>query len=173
MWEMFQPTLPHSCLWILWGVPSKSNHAKLVVESLSIISVDWWMKLEDEDYQEDPCAATDPLNKVQKQWGLMYSWKFSHSFCSLLSYLKHVRNWSLLRFGGIEQELTYLCELQINLTVYVTGFIKQLMETDRVSFEHMCQVRSYMHLDNLVSTISNLVTFGVLQAMIITPSVQS
>lgn len=171
---MFQHTLSHSCLWILWGVPRKSNHSKLVVESLYFInSVDWWMKLEDEDYQEDPCAATDPLNKVQKQWGLMYSWKFSHSFCSFLRYVKHVKNWSLFWFGGIEQELTYLCELQINLTVYVTGFIKQLMETDRVSFEHMCQVQFYMHLDNFVPTISHMVTFGALQALILTPSVQS
>ncbi|KAG0591650.1 hypothetical protein M758_1G229200 [Ceratodon purpureus] len=47
-------------------------------------------ELEDGDYQEDPCAATDPLNKI-------------------------------------------------NLTVYVSGFIKQLWERDGVSFEQLCQ----------------------------------
>ena len=106
------------------------------------------MKLEDEDYQEDPCAATDPLNKVQKQWDLTYSWKFSHSICSLLSYLKHVKIKVCCGLVDLNKKLTYLCEVQINLTVYVTGFIKQLMETDRVSFENMCQVRFNMHLDN-------------------------
>jgi hypothetical protein len=27
----------------------------------------WGLKIEDGDYQEDPCAATDPLNQVSHE----------------------------------------------------------------------------------------------------------
>jgi hypothetical protein len=35
----------------------------------------WGLKIEDGDYQEDPCAATDPLNQVSHEiFTMSYKW---------------------------------------------------------------------------------------------------
>ena len=45
---------------------------------------------------------------------------------------------------------------QINLTIYVSGFIKQLWERDGVSFEQLCQV--YFSRSTLSLTVASALT---------------
>ena len=62
---------------------------------------------------------------------LIIWWTLGSFFCSLI----HQRC-----FGHLHSAEIFSGKWQINLTVYVTGFIKQLAERDPVLFEQLCQV---------------------------------
>ena len=77
------------------------------------------LKVEKGDYQDDPCASTDPINKV-KLWNLAQKLR-DYSQPNLIFFL----------FSNVTQ---------LDLVSYLSDFLKKFSADDSQYFNMLCQV---------------------------------